>query len=150
MNELKELITQHYPISDESWDICQRSLKSSFDKTNTLINYESINPANLPVFFAKLLNKLETSGIKIESLDNPFHDPSKSGVPTFKHSFFFGSILDGLPIKYADEEIMSVSIDDVVEELKNKTDKISIYTIAAEVHKTEYKFNIYIRGIINE
>ena len=150
MNNLKELINEHYPISESSWDIVQRSLKSYFDRTNTIINYESTDPAMMPVFLGKLLNRLESEGVQIESLDNPFHEPIKGSVHTHKYMYYFGSILDGLPIKYASEEVMSASIDDVVENLKSKSDKIKIYTITPEVNKTEYKFNIYIRGIINE
>lgn len=150
MNNLKELINEHYPVSEASWDIVQRSLKSYFDRTNTMINYESADPAMMPVFLGKLLNRLEAAGVQIESLDNPFHEPIKNGVSTHKYMYHFGSILDGLPIEYASEEVMSASIDDVVENLKTKTDKIKIYTITPEVNRTEYKFNIYIRGIINE
>lgn len=150
MNNLKELINEHYPITEASWDIVQRSLKSYFDKTSTIIDYESIDPAQLPVFLGKLLNRVEAAGVQIESLDNPFHEPTRMVVSTHKYMYYFGSILDGLPIKYANEEVMSASIDDVVENLKSKSDKISIYTITPEVNKTEYKFNVYIRGIINE
>lgn len=150
MNDLKELINEHYPISEASWDIVQRSLKSYFDKTSTMIDYESTDPAMMPVFLGKLLNRLEAAGVQIESLDNPFHEPTKMGVSTHKYMYYFGYILDGLPIGYASEEVMAAAIDDVVENLKSKTDKISIYTITPEVNKTEYKFNIYIRGIINE
>ena len=150
MNNLKELINEHYPITETSWDIVQRSLKSYFDKTSTIIDYESVDPAQLPVFLSKLLNRLEVAGVQIESLDNPFHEPIKSIVCTHKYMYYFGSILDCLPIGYASEEVMSASIDDIVENLKSKPDKISIYTITPEVNKTEYKFNIYIRGVINE
>lgn len=150
MNNLKELINEYYPISEASWDIVQRSIKSYFDKTNTMIDYESTDPAQLPVFLGKLLNLLEAAGVQIESLDNPFHEPAKMGVPTHKYMYYFGSILDGLPIGYASGEVMAAAIDDVVENIKSKADKIKIYTITPEVNKTEYKFNIYIRGIINE
>ena len=150
MNNLKELINEHYPVTDASWDIIERSIKSYFDRTNTIINYESVDPAQLPVFLGKLLNRLEAAGVQIESLDNPFYEPIKGSISTHKYMYYFGSILDGLPIKYASEEVMSASIDDVVENLKSKSDKIKIYTITPEVNKTEYKFNIYIRGIINE
>lgn len=150
MNNLKELINEHYPISESSWDIVQRSLKSYFDRTNTIINYESTDPAMMPVFLGKLLNRLEAAGVQIESLDNPFYEAAKMGVPTHKYMYYFGSILDGLPIEYASEEVMSASIDDVVENIKSNSDKIKIYTITPEVNRTEYKFNIYIRGIINE
>lgn len=150
MNNLKELINEYYPITEASWDIVQRSFKSYFDKTNTMIDYESTDPSQLPVFLGKLLNHLEAAGVQIESLDNPFHEPTKIGVPTHKYMYYFGFILDGLPIGYASGEVMAAAIDDVVENLKSKTDKISIYSITPEVNKTEYKFNIYIRGIINE
>lgn len=150
MNNLKELINEHYPISESSWDIVQRSLKSYFDRTNTIINYESTDPAMMPVFLGKLLNRLEAAGVQIESLDNPFYEAAKMGVPTHKYMYYFGSILDGLPIEYASEEVMSASIDDVVENIKSNSDKIKIYTITPEVNRIEYKFNIYIRCIINE
>jgi hypothetical protein len=150
MNELKELITQHYPMTDDAWDVFQRSQQSFFDRTNTntTLDYDSIDPGTVPVFLSKLLNRLETAGITIESLDDPFHEQTKRGVPTFKVSYYFGSVLDGLPIKYADEEIMSVTIDDVVNYVKEKTDKIAIYSITPEINKIEYKFNVYIRGVI--
>jgi hypothetical protein len=148
MNELKQLITQHYPMSDNAWDVFQTSQQSFFDRTNTMLDYNSVDPGTVPVFLSKLLNRLETAGITIESLDDPFHEQTKRGVPTFKVSYHFGSVLDGLPIKYVDEEIMSVTIDDVVNYVKEKTDKIAIYSITPEINKSEYKFNIYIRGII--
>ncbi len=148
MEELKQLITQHYPMTDNAWDVFQRSQQSFFDRNNTMLDYDSVDPGILPVFLSKLLNRLETAGITIESLDNPFHEPTKRGVPTFKISYYFGSILDGLPIKYADEEIMSLTIYDVVNYVKEKSDKISIYSITPEINKNEYKFNVYIRGVI--
>jgi hypothetical protein len=148
MEELKQLITQHYPMTDNSWDVFQRSQQSFFARTNTMLDYDSVDPGTVPVFLSKLLNRLETAGITIESLENPVHEKTNRGVPTFKVSYYFGSVLDGLPIKYADEEITSVTIDDVVNYVKEKTDKIAIYSITPEIDKKEYKFNVYIRGII--
>ena len=148
MEELKQLITQHYPMTDNSWDVFQRSQQSFFDRTNTLLDYESIDPGRVPVFLSKLLNRLETAGITIESLDNPFNEQTNRGVPTIKVSYYFGSVLDGLSSKYAGEEIMSVTIDNVVNYVKEKTNKIAIYSIAPEINKSEYTFNVYIRGII--
>jgi hypothetical protein len=148
MDELKQLITQHYPMTDDAWDVFQRSQQSFFDRTNTMLDYDSIDPGTVPVFLSKLLNRLETAGITIESLENPVRKKTKRAVPTFKVSYYFGSILDGLPIKYADEEIMSATIDDVVNYIKEKTVKIAIYSIVPEIDKKEYKFNVYIRGII--
>jgi hypothetical protein len=148
MEELKQLITQHYPMTDNSWDVFQRSQQSFFDRTNTTLDYDSIDPGTVTVFLSKLLNRLETAGITIESLENPVYEKTKRGVPIFKIMYYFGSVLDGLPIKYADEEIMSAAIDDVVNYVKEKTDKIAIYSIAPEINKKEYKFNVYVRGII--
>lgn len=148
MNELKQLITQHYPMTDDAWDVFQRSQQSFFDRTSTILNYDSVDPSTVPVFLSKLLNRLETVGITIKSLDNLVHEKTKGGVPTFKVSYYFGSILDGLPIKYAEEEIISVVINNVVNYIKEKTDNIAIYSITPEINKREYKFNVYIRGII--
>lgn len=149
MNELKQLITEKYPLSDSAWDVTQRSMNAAFQRSNTVNGLNSFDLALLPVFLSKFLSQLENAGVTVESLDTPFittQSPSGKGVNTLRFSYFFGQLLDAIGSQYIEEEVISASIEDIVNHISSKTKKISIYTIEPEVDKTEFKFNVYIRG----
>ncbi len=134
MNELRELIEEYYQLSDDALKVVTQSLKS-------IGSNKSIEVEKLPVFFAKMLNKLESEGVIINFVETPIDS-------TYKYSYDFGFVFDGLPIKDAEEEIMSVVIDDVVNANKGKT--MDLFSISVSIEKHTCKFLTYLRGNIYE
>ena len=56
--------------------------------------------------------------------------------------------MDGIPSQYAEEEIMSVVIDDIVNANKGKT--MDLFNISVSIEKHTCKFLTYLRGNIHE
>ena len=134
MNELRELIEEYYQLSDDALKVVTQSLKS-------IGSNKSIEVEKLPVFLAKMLNKLESEGVTINFVETPIDS-------TYKYSYDFGFVLDGIPSKYAEEEIMSVVIDDIVNANKGKT--MDLFSISVSIEKHTCKFLTYLRGNIHE
>jgi hypothetical protein len=134
MNELRELIEEYYQLSDDALKVVTQSLKS-------IGSNKSIEVEKLPVFLAKMLNKLESEGVTINFVETPIDS-------TYKYSYDFGFVFDGLPIKNAEEEIMSVVIDDIVNANKGKT--MDLFSISVSIEKHTCKFLTYLRGNIHE
>ena len=134
MNELRELIEEYYQLSDDALKVVTQSLKS-------IGSNKSIEVEKLPVFLAKMLNKLESEGVTINFLETPIDS-------MYKYSYDFGFVLDGIPSKYAEEEIMSVVIDDIVNANKGKT--MDLFSISVSIEKHTCKFLTYLRGNIHE
>lgn len=134
MNELRELIEEYYQLSDDAFKVVTQSLKS-------IGSNKSIEVDKLPVFLAKMLNKLESEGVIINFVETPIDS-------TYKYSYDFGFVFDGLPIKNAEEEIMSVVIDDIVNANKGKT--MDLFSISVSIEKHTCKFLTYLRGNIHE
>jgi hypothetical protein len=135
MNELRELIEEYYHLSDDALKVVTQSLKSIGS------NNKSIEVEKLPMFLAKMLNKLESEGVTINFVETPIDS-------TYKYSYDFGFLFDGLPTKYAEEEIMSVVIDDIVNANKGKT--MDLFSISVSIEKHTCKFLTYLRGNIHE
>ena len=134
MNELRELIEEYYQLSDDALKVVTQSLKS-------IGSNKSIEVEKLPVFLAKMLNKLESEGVTINFVETPIDS-------TYKYSYDFGFVFDGIPIKNAEEEIMSVVIDDIVNANKGKT--MDLFSISVSIEKNTCKFLTYLRGNIHE
>ena len=134
MNELRELIEEYYQLSDDALKVVTQSLKS-------IGSNKSIEVEKLPVFLAKMLNKLESEGVTINFVETPIDS-------MYKYSYDFGFVLDGIPSKYAEEEIMSVVIDDIVNANKGKT--MDLFSISVSIEKHTCKFLTYLRGNIYE
>lgn len=134
MNELRELIEEYYQLSDDALKVVTQSLKS-------IGSNKSIEVEKLPVFLAKMLNKLESEGVTINFVETPIDS-------TYKYSYDFGFVFDGIPSKYAEEEIMSVVIDDIVNANKGKT--MDLFSISVSIEKHTCKFLTYLRGNIHE
>jgi hypothetical protein len=134
MNELRELIEEYYQLSDDALKVVTQSLKS-------IGSNKSIEVEKLPVFLAKMLNKLESEGVTINFVETPIDS-------TYRYSYDFGFVFDGLPIKNAEEEIMSVVIDDIVNANKGKT--MDLFSISVSIEKHTCKFLTYLRGNIHE
>ena len=134
MNELRELIEEYYQLSDDALKVVTQSLKS-------IGSNKSIEVEKLPVFLAKMLNNLESEGVTINFIETPIDS-------TYKYSYDFGFVFDGLPIKNAEEEIMSVVIDDIVNANKGKT--MDLFSISVSIEKHTCKFLTYLRGNIHE
>lgn len=134
MNELRELIEEYYQLSDDALKVVTQSLKS-------IGSNKSIEVEKLPVFLAKMLNNLESEGVTINFVETPIDS-------TYKYSYDFGFVFDGLPIKDAEEEIMSVVIDDIVNANKGKT--MDLFSISVSIEKHTCKFLTYFRGNIYE
>ena len=134
MNELRELIEEYYQLSDDALKVVTQSLKS-------IGSNKSIEVEKLPVFLAKMLNKLESEGVTINFVETPIDS-------TYKYSYDFGFVFDDLPIKNAEEEIMSVVIDDIVNANKGKT--MDLFSISVSIEKHTCKFLTYLRGNIHE
>ena len=134
MNELRELIEEYYQLSDDALKVVTQSLKS-------IGSNKSIEVEKLPVFLAKMLNKLESEGVTINFVETPIDS-------MYKYSYDFGFVLDGIPSKYAEEEIMSVVIDDIVNANKGKT--MDLFSISVSIEKHTCKFLTYLRGNIHE
>jgi hypothetical protein len=139
MNEIEELISEYYPLSKEALMVVEQSLKSI--GSNTFIDYNSVEIEIVPVFIAKLLNRLEAGGVIINFLETPVDS-------TYKYSYDFGFVFDGLSIKHAEEEIMSIAINDIVNVNKGKT--MDLFSISIAVDKKSYNFLTYLIGNINE
>jgi hypothetical protein len=134
MNELRELIEEYYQLSDDALKVVTQSLKS-------IGSNKSIEVEKLPVFLAKMLNNLESEGVTINFVETPIDS-------TYRYSYDFGFVFDGLPIKNAEEEIMSVVIDDIVNANKGKT--MDLFSISVSIEKHTCKFLTYLRGNIHE
>ena len=102
---------------------------------------KSIEVEKLPVFLAKMLNKLESEGVTINFVETSIDS-------TYKYSYDFGFVFDGLPIKDAEEKIMSVVVDDIVNANKGKT--MDLFSISVSIEKHTCKFLTYLRGNIHE
>jgi hypothetical protein len=140
MNELRELIEEYYHLSDDALKVVTQSLKSI--GSNKFIDYnKSIEVEKMPVFLAKMLNKLESEGVIINFVETPIDS-------TYKYSYDFGFLFDGLPTKNAEEEIMSVVIEDIVNANKGKT--MDLFSISVSIEKHTCKFLTYLRGNIHE
>jgi len=134
MNELRELIEEYYQLSDDALKVITQSLKS-------IGSNKSIEVEKMPVFLAKMLNKLESEGVTINFVETPIDS-------TYKYSYDFGLVFDGLSIKHAEEEIMSIVIDDIVNANKGKT--MDLFSISVSIEKHTCKFLTYLRGNIHE
>lgn len=135
MNELRELIEEYYHLSDDALKVVTQSLKSIGS------NNKSIEVEKLPMFLAKMLNKLESEGVIINFVETP-------NDSTYKYSYDFGFLFDDFPTKYAEEEIISVVIDDIVNANKGKT--MDLFSISVSIEKNTCKFLTYLRGNIHE
>ena len=132
MNELRELIEEYYQLSDDALKVVTQSLKS-------IGSNKSIEVEKLPVFLAKMLNKLESEGVIINFVETPIDS-------TYRYSYYFGEVIDNPYI--SEEEIMSAVIDDIVQAHKGKA--IDLFSIAVAVEKGTHKFLTYLRGNIHE
>jgi hypothetical protein len=140
MNEIEELISGYYPLSKEALMVVEQSLKSI--GSNTFIDYNSVEIEIVPVFIAKLLNRLEAGG----SVINFVEMPQKTSV--YKYSYLPKCVSDSIPIKHTEEEIMSIAINDIVNVNKGKT--MDLFSISIAVDKKSYNFLTYLTGNINE
>lgn len=141
ISQLKELIREYYPISEESMKVLENSVHSFLMNSNTMLDYSTQKSELVPVFISKLFNSLENAGSSIKEIEEP------AGTSTYRYKHKLRDIWDGLSFEYAEEEIMSLVIKGLCEDFAGKD--LQIYTITPYFDRAEKEYLVYIRGVFN-
>jgi hypothetical protein len=139
LNSFKETIQQFYPVSDGAYQVIEQSLHSFIEGTNTMLDYGTQDVSIVPVFLAKLFNRLENNGSKIIPVTLP------QSTSTYRQKYKFGHLLEIWTISnFFEEEVISVVIEDLVQSYSGK--EMQIYSVTPYIDKADKHFYTYIRA----
>lgn len=131
-----ELILTHYPMSKKAQQVLEQSLRVIFGEFIPMetISSDEYDKTIAPVFIGKLLSELD----KVSNIE-PIDLPGTTQVFEMGKTHF-GELLP----EFAEEEAMSLVIDEVVKELKDKTNYL--YTVVPRINKETKHLSILLRG----
>lgn len=137
MEDIKKLIMENMPLSEEAWKVAERSIRlKSEESVSTMQGHDSMFPATV----AKILNKLESTGSRVTSVED------NDDLETRKITVIFREVVDALWPKNIDLDMMveSAAIEGFISEYRNQD--VLLHSIVSCVDSNSFEYHLMIRG----